>query len=82
MSKNTYGSRYIITGHDNTTGERCFYMKGDQFIETTDNLWNAKFILTYATADKYRAKCAKYQFTSHLDWKIEQVWMCDPVEVK
>lgn len=78
---------YVITATNKNTGRlEGYYSHGTIFFEITPTIWYAKFLLTLKSANKYHGLLLKGMPESikgePLEWKIQEVSMNAPTDVK
>lgn len=87
MTHKTNCTAYVITAINKNTGLlKGYYSHGTTFFEITPTIWYAKFLLTMKSANKYHGLFLKGMPENikgePLEWKIQEVALGVPVDVK
>lgn len=87
MTHKTNCTAYVITAINKKSGLlEGYYGHGNIFVELTASIWYAKFLMTLKSAEKYLQLCKDKMPTNNkmedLDWKIQEVSMNAPTDVK
>lgn len=87
MAHNTNYTAYVITAINKNTGLfEGYYSHGTTFFEITPTIWYAKFLLARKSANKYLDLLIKGMPENikgePLEWKIQEVSMNAPTDVK
>ena len=87
MAHKTNCTAYVITAINKKTGLlEGYYSHGTTFFEITPTIWYAKFLMTLKSANKYHCLLLKGMPENvkgePLEWKIQEVSMNAPTDVK
>lgn len=87
MKQSTNCKAYVITAINKITGLlEGYYSHGETFFEITPTIWYAKFLMTLKSANKYHGLLLmgmpENTKGEPLEWKIQEVTMGTPVDVK
>ena len=87
MVHKTNCKAYVITAINKNTGLlEGYYSHGTTYFEITPTIWYAKFLMTLKSANKYHGLLLQGMPENNklepLEWKIQEVAMSAPVDVK
>ena len=87
MKHSTNCTAYVITAINKNTGLlEGYYSHSTTFFEITPTIWYAKFLMSLKSANKYHGLLLKGMPETikgePLEWKIQEVAMGAPVDVK
>lgn len=87
MAHKTNSTAYVITAINKKSGLlEGYYSHGTTFFKITPTIWYAKFLMTLKSANKYHGlllqRMPENRKLEPLEWKIQEVSMNAPTDVK